>query len=349
MHHNYILEQDNKYIRRCLELAQNGNGFVAPNPMVGAVLVYNDVIIGEGYHEIYGGPHAEVNCLNSVKPDDRDKINQSTLYVNLEPCNHFGKTPPCTELILKNNIKKVVIGTTDLHQLVSGKGIKRLEENGVETHVGVLEKECRQLNEVFFNFHLNKRPFITLKWAESNDGFIGKPNENIRISNDLTQRHAHQLRAYNMAILVGKNTVITDNPSLNTRYFPGKNPIVCIIDSNLEIPSSQKLFGEAKRIFIYNLQKTETIENVSYVGLNNKRDLVTQVCEHLYREQITNLLVEGGSITLQHFIDNNLWDKAIIYKSFKNISNGIFSPIIKGHRVETFNLDDNKVETLCSI
>lgn len=349
MHHNLILDQDKKYIRRCLELAQNGNGFVAPNPMVGAVLVHNDIIIGEGYHEVYGGPHAEVNCLNSVKSENKDKINQSTLYVNLEPCNHFGKTPPCTDLILKNNIKKVVIGTTDLHQLVSGAGIKRLEENGVETKIGVLEKECQQLNEVFFNFHLNKKPFITLKWAESNDGFIGKPNENIRISNDLTKRHAHQLRAYNMAILVGKNTVIIDNPSLNTRYFPGKNPIICIIDPKLEIPLSQKLFREANKIFIYNLQKTETNGNICYIQLDHKMDLAPQICQHLYMEQITSLLVEGGSITIQQFIDKKLWNKAIIYKSLNNISDGISRPIIKGTRVKTFNLDDNKVEILCSI
>ena len=329
-------------------MAQLGNGKVAPNPMVGAVLVYNDTIIGEGFHEVFGGAHAEVNCLQNVAKNNLEKIEHATLYVNLEPCNHYGKTPPCTDLIIKNKIKKVVIGGIDQHQLVAGSGIKKLNENGIDTIVGVLEAECMELNAAFFTFHTKKRPFITLKWAESNDGFMGKKGENIRISNSLTQRHAHQLRTQNMAILVGKNTVLVDNPILDTRFYLGNNPIICVIDSNLEIPLSKNIFQNGRNVFVYNLHKNEINNNVVFVKLNNSMDFSIQICQHLYEQKVISLLVEGGKITLQHFIDSNLWDQAFVYQSPQNLTNGIQNPIIKGLHQHSFYLEDNKVEKICN-
>ncbi|HJW16280.1 MAG TPA: bifunctional diaminohydroxyphosphoribosylaminopyrimidine deaminase/5-amino-6-(5-phosphoribosylamino)uracil reductase RibD, partial [Flavisolibacter sp.] len=240
-----------KYMARCLQLAQLGAGNVAPNPMVGAVLVYNDAIIGEGYHEKYGAAHAEVNCINSVIDGERHLISQSTLYVSLEPCAHFGKTPPCADLIVKLKIPKVVIGCRDPFVQVDGKGIEKLLAAGVEVTTGILEKECKELNKLFFTFHTLHRPYIILKWAQTSDGKIAYPTlrkkssspvSRLFITNAYTNRLVHKWRSEQMAILVGTNTAMHDDPSLNTRLWPGNSPVRLVIDKELALPPGLKLF-----------------------------------------------------------------------------------------------------------
>lgn len=333
-------------MHRCIQLAKLGEKSVSPNPMVGAVLVYEDRIIGEGFHQYYGGVHAEVNCINSVLGENIENIKNATLYVNLEPCNHFGKTPPCTDLIIKNGIKKVVIGTQDGHELVDGAGIQKLRAHNIDVVFPVLKEECLKLNEIFFNFHHKKRPFITLKWAQSADGFIGKKDECINISNDLSKRHAHLLRAKHDAILVGKNTVITDNPKLNTRYNIGKSPIICVIDSDLQVPNTAKIFESSTKVFIFNTIKQEVKDNVYFIKLDSRISAIPQICQFLFEQNIISLLVEGGAITLQKWINENFYDKIFIYKSNTFINEGILAPIYpKGNSIN-FVLEDNMVEEI---
>ena len=245
--------QEENYMRRCLELAILGRGSVAPNPMVGALLIYEKVIIGEGYHEHYGQPHAEVNCLNSVKPVDRGSIEESTMYVSLEPCAHFGKTPPCADLLIGKKIKRVVVGCIDSNKEVGGKGIQRMREAGLEVQIGVLENECRRVNERFFTFHEKKRPYLILKWAQSMDGIIGTgTEERLFISNRYTNRLVHKWRTEEAAILVGTRTALQDDPLLTSRKWPGHNPKRIIIDKELKIPSTHQVYNDEAYTIIFN-------------------------------------------------------------------------------------------------
>lgn len=304
-----------KYIQRCFQLAQFGEGYVSPNPLVGSVLVYNDTIIGEGYHHQFGEAHAEVNCINSVSSQHKDLIAQSTLYVNLEPCSHHGKTPPCVDLIIKNGIKKVVISNKDTHELVAGKGIEMLRTNNIEVIDNVLEKEGWNLNRAFFISNKNKRPFIILKWAESLDGYIGKANERVQISGKMSQIMAHQLRKKVDAILVGKKTILCDNPSLTTRFVKGKNP-KRIIWSNT--------WNEDKKLFSVFDNEAETIVT-GELQLFSMNDIL----QYLYQQKNGILLVEGGSQTLSYFIEHGIWDEAIVFVSkSKHIGEGILAPKI---------------------
>lgn len=318
---------------RCLQLAKLGEGNVAPNPMVGSVLVHDNRIIGEGCHQQYGEAHAEVNCINSVAKEDVHLIPHSTIYVSLEPCAHFGKTPPCSNLIIKHGIKKVVVGCRDSFKQVDGKGIEKLRLSGAEVTVGVLENECRELNKRFFTFHEKKRPFIVLKWAETANGKIGSTtNERLLISNDISNRLVHQLRHQNAAILVGTNTALLDNPSLTNRLWAGKNPIRLVIDKDLKLPTHLQLFNQTERTIVFNYIKHEEQENLTYYKLNKEADLLDEILAACFQLNIQSLLVEGGSKTLQSFVDRYLWDEAIVITNTSLIVNkGVAAPILSHH------------------
>lgn len=307
------LTADELYMTRCLQLARLGAGAVAPNPLVGAVLVYGATIIGEGYHQQYGGPHAEVNCLNSVAEENRSLVEKSTLYVSLEPCAHFGKTPPCADLIIKNKIPAVVIACRDAFEKVNGKGIGLLKEAGIRVTEGVLEKEAIELNTRFFTFHEKRRPYIILKWAQSGDGFIAGPGyEAVKISNEITNRWVHQLRSQEAAIMVGTNTALNDNPSLTTRLWKGKNPLRIILDKHLRVPRNSAVFDDTAAVLVLNYLEEKTAGHIHFLKLQPNENVLTTLVKILFERNINSLIVEGGSILLQSFIDEGLWDETIV-------------------------------------
>ncbi len=323
------MNREEQFMARCLYLANLGKYEVAPNPMVGAVIVHKNRIIGEGYHQKYGQPHAEPNAIYSVKEKDKKYLSQSTLYVNLEPCSHYGKTPPCAHLIARHKIKRVVIATLDPNPKVAGKGVEILQKAGIEVCVGVLEKEALELNKRFFTFQMQKRPFITLKWAETKDGFMDKRRENhnekpIFISNPITQKLTHKMRAENMAIMVGKNTALLDNPTLTVRYWRGKSPIRITFDKKGVIPNHFNLKNEQTKTFIFT-QKPIDKPNLTSLKIDTTFNLPT-VLKELYQQNIHSILVEGGSALLHSFLSENLWDEINIETSNQIISNGVKAP-----------------------
>ena len=329
-------------MQRCLDLAQKALGKTYPNPLVGCVIVHNDIIIGEGFHEKAGQAHAEINAINSVK--NPDLLKESTIYVSLEPCAHFGKTPPCANKIVEIGFKKVVIGTLDSHDKVNGKGKQILEDAGIEVVSGVLEKECRELNKRFFTFHQNRRPFIILKWAESGDSFLDQDFKPTQIGNPLTKQFVHQLRSQEHTILVGTQTALTDNPSLTTREIAGRNPIRILIDFDLKVPVDSNLYNDEAETIVFNLKK-ETIEvNITFIKLE-KENFLENLMAKLFENQIQSVIVEGGSFTLQQFIDQNLWDEAIIIKNDNlHLINGTKAPTLSSYIFETKQFRDNKIE-----
>jgi diaminohydroxyphosphoribosylaminopyrimidine deaminase/5-amino-6-(5-phosphoribosylamino)uracil reductase len=320
-----------KYMLRCIELAKLGVGNVAPNPMVGAVLVHEGNIIGEGYHQQFGQAHAEVNCINSVKESLRPHIPNSTLYVSLEPCSHFGKTPPCSDLIIQQQIKKVVVGCSDPFEQVNGKGIEKLRAANVEVIVDILKDECLQLNKRFFAFHTKKRPYIILKWAQTANGkMASSSNERLLITNDFTNRLVHKWRSEETAILVGTNTALLDNPSLNNRLWHGNNPIRLVIDRNLKLPASLNIFNQEQKTIVFNSIKDASNDRIYYCKIEaaNTIEQVLQIC---YELSIQSILVEGGSKLLQSFINENLWDEArIITNESLNTHDGLTAPLLNG-------------------
>lgn len=320
---------------RCLQLAQMGAGYVAPNPMVGAVLVYDDSIIGEGFHQQYGQAHAEVNCINSVTDENKQLIAKSTLYVSLEPCVHFGKTPPCADLIIKNNIPKVVIGCRDSYDEVNGKGIEKLKAAGVKIIVGVLPDEAIMLNKRFFTFHQQQRPYIILKWAQSNDKKIAATgNERIFISNEFTNRLVHQWRSEEAAIMVGTNTALKDDPALTTRLVTGNNPVRLVIDMDLKLPASLQLFDGVVKTMVFNAVKQEEGEMISFYQLDKKEKVIPQILEALYKQKIQSVIIEGGAKLLQSFIDEDLWDEARVITNVEmTIGGGIDAPELKNKKL----------------
>ncbi|HMG82502.1 MAG TPA: bifunctional diaminohydroxyphosphoribosylaminopyrimidine deaminase/5-amino-6-(5-phosphoribosylamino)uracil reductase RibD [Ferruginibacter sp.] len=322
---------DQTYMQRCLELAKLGAGNVAPNPMVGTVLVYEERIIGEGYHQKYGQAHAEVNCINAVNQADIHLIQKSTLYVSLEPCAHFGKTPPCSELIIVKKIPRVVVGCRDSYEEVAGKGIANLEAAGVNVTVGILEKECLELNKRFFTFHEQQRPYIILKWAQSNDHKIGNADlSRVLISNEETNRLSHKWRSEEAAILIGTTTALHDNPSLTTRFWPGNNPIRLVIDMDLKLPASLAVFDREAKTIVFNRKKEEQNDNITYYKLKGNENIVPQLLKALYELKIQSVLIEGGTKTIQSFIDLNSWDEArVITNQQLQINNGIDAPDLK--------------------
>ncbi len=323
------MSKDQLFMLRCLELAALGAGDAAPNPMVGAVLVYQDRIIGEGFHEKFGQAHAEVNCINSVKASEKDLISRATLYVSLEPCSHFGKTPPCSLLIIDQKIPEVVIGMQDPFAAVNGKGILQLKNAGVRVKTGVLEEECKQLNKSFICFHQNKRPYIVLKWAQSVNGKIAGPDqERVLISNEYTGRLVHKWRTEEAAILVGTNTALLDDPLLDNRFWFGNPPLKMVVDRTLRLPGSLKLFHSGAPPVIFNeLKESKQDHRFSRLDFNH---LPEEICKFCYNHQIQSVLIEGGSVLLQSFIDSGLWDEARVITNPKlQIENGKDAPALK--------------------
>jgi diaminohydroxyphosphoribosylaminopyrimidine deaminase/5-amino-6-(5-phosphoribosylamino)uracil reductase len=328
-------------MHRCLELAVLGRGHVAPNPMVGAVLVFNNEIIGEGYHEQYGKAHAEVNCIHSVRPEHQHLVSRSILYVSLEPCAHFGKTPPCADLIIEKKIPSVVIGCRDPFIYVNGKGIEKLRSAGVEVEVGVLESECIELNKRFFLFHTQHRPYVILKWAQSSNGKINNADgSRVLISNEYSNRIVHKWRSEEMAIMVGTNTALMDDPQLNTRLWPGDHPIRIVIDMQLRLPETLKVFNGTIPTIVFNLHRHSLPQKaglndlraagLSYYQVTDDVNLVHQVTHGLYQLGVQSVLVEGGTRLLQSFIDEGVWDEArVITNEELLIEEGLPGPLLK--------------------
>jgi len=323
-----------KYMHRCLELAKLGAGNVAPNPMVGAVLVYEDRIIGEGYHKEYGKAHAEVNCIESVKGEDKKLIEKSTLYVSLEPCSHYGKTPPCADRIIKEKIPVVVIGCRDSYEEVNGRGIEKLKAAGVEVIEDILKEESLELNKRFFTFHQKQRPYIILKWAQSNDGMIANADRSrIFISNEEVNRLVHKWRSEEAAIMVGTNTALYDNPELTVRLWEGKNPVRIVIDKDLKLPQSLKVFDGSVQAIAFNKIKNEQKNNISFIKIDED-DFLKNICTSLYQLSIQSVLIEGGAKLLQSFIDKGLWDEArVVLNDQLLIGNGIKAPVLKNEKL----------------
>lgn len=341
-----MYQHHEKYMRRCLDLAKLGQGKVSPNPMVGAVIVVNDKIIGEGYHQEFGGPHAEVHAVNSVK--DQSLLKTATIYVSLEPCSHHGKTPPCVDLIIEKKIPRVVIAEIDSNAIVCGNGIAKLKQNGIEVVTGILEKESNTLNKAFNTFHSKQRPFVTLKWAQTADGFIDHKRESsatkaLKISNSKASRWVHKLRSEMDAILVGKNTAILDNPSLTTRLWYGKNPTKVVIDKNLELQGDLKIFDNTSPLIVFNQLKSEIVGHIEYIKIDPFTDILPVILNKLWQHGVQSLLVEGGTITLQKFIDDSLFDEVISISSNTRISKGIKAPTLSINPSKSYFIDDNLI------
>ena len=311
--------------------------------MVGAVLVHDGKIIGEGYHQRYGQPHAEVNCIDSVDAVNNNRIRESVLYVSLEPCAHFGKTPPCTDLIIANQIPEVVIGCRDPFKEVNGKGIEQLKASGVHVVYGILERECQQVNKRFFTFHNRHRPYIILKWAETADGFLStspqpspkerafanSANKRLLISNEQTNRLVHKWRSEEAAILIGTNTALSDDPELTTRHWPGPSPVRLVIDMELKLPLSLKIFNDKQKTIVFNTIKNEENGKLDFYQVTEDVNIVHQIVNALYQRKIQSVIVEGGAKLLQSFIDEGIWDEARIIKNEKLIiNNGLAAPQI---------------------
>lgn len=316
---------------RCIELARKGAGSTAPNPMVGAVLVYNDSIIGEGYHELYGTAHAEVNCINhAINNGYTELLRQSTIYVSLEPCAHFGKTPPCADLIIQHKIPKVVIGSLDPFAEVNGKGIDKLKAAGIEVVKDVLKNDCLELNKRFFIFHQQKRPYIILKWAQTKNHYISSGGaERLQISNDFTNRLVHQWRSEEASILVGTNTALMDDPQLTNRYFNNRQPIRLLLDKELKLPASSRLMNQDAPTIIFNYQKHAEEGQPRYYQISKDENVVHLIIRALYRQNIQSVMVEGGAQLLQSFMDEGLWDEArVITNEELSVENGLSAPTL---------------------
>lgn len=327
------MNNSEKYISRCIEIAKNGFGYVQPNPMVGSVIVHNNKIIGEGYHKKYGEAHAEVNAINSVQ--NKELLKKSTIYVSLEPCSHYGKTPPCAELIIQMNIPNVVVGTIDPNNKVAGRGIKMLREAGCNVEVGVLEEECRELNKRFFTYHTKRRPYIILKWAQTSDGFIDiirNPDQENRptwITDNVCRALVHKWRAEEQSIIVGKNTAIKDNPSLNVREWDGPNPLRLLIDRNNTTPNNIALKDGSILTIIFTSQDLEKEKNLEFYQIDFTKDITLQILNTLYDFKIQSLIVEGGAMIINSFLKNGLWDEARVFVGQNKFNKGIKAPKIK--------------------
>ncbi len=341
------MNNEERLMEQCLALAVNGLGSVAPNPMVGCVIVCDGTIIGQGYHQKYGEAHAEVNAIHSV--ENKELLKNSTLYVNLEPCSHFGKTPPCADLIIEHKIPFVVIGNVDNNPLVAGKGIKKLSDAGIDVKVGIMEDACRKLNKRFFTFHEKKRPFIILKWAQSADGFIdikrdeenrGKP---IQISNSDSRKLLHLWRSQEQAIMIGTNTALLDNPHLTVRDVTGKNPLRITIDKWLRIPKHFNLFDKSTPTLIFTAIDEESQNNLEFVKIDFEQEVIPQILNELYKRNIQSIIIEGGEQMLNSFIDADLWDTARVFISDKKLHKGVNAPKLIASPVVRENISGDKL------
>jgi diaminohydroxyphosphoribosylaminopyrimidine deaminase/5-amino-6-(5-phosphoribosylamino)uracil reductase len=333
------------YMHRCLQLAQIGGGYVAPNPMVGSVLVCDDLIIGEGYHHRFGEPHAEPLAINSVK--NKELLKRATLYVNLEPCSYYGKTPPCADLIVKSNIPRVVIGTLDPNPRVSGRGVEILRRAGVEVVIGVLEDECRELNKRFFIYQEQNRPFVLLKWAQTYDGFIDRLRSDstqppLSISNNITRQLTHKFRSENQSILVSTNTVVLDNPSLTVRNWTGKNPIRLAIDRRGRIPEGYHLLDGSIQTMIFTATEKQSSTHVEFVPIKFDENILLTLLQKLAERNIHSVLVEGGAQLLNSFIKAGLWDEANVEVSQQKIEVGVAAPVLPLFPLKQSIIEGNK-------
>jgi diaminohydroxyphosphoribosylaminopyrimidine deaminase/5-amino-6-(5-phosphoribosylamino)uracil reductase len=335
-------------MHRALELASKGLGRVAPNPMVGCVIVHNNQIIAEGYHEQYGSAHAEPNAIKQVSDE---LLTESTLYVTLEPCSHFGKTPPCADLIISKRIKKVVVGNLDTNPLVSGKGIQKLKDTGVEVEYGVLDKECRALNKRFFTFHEKKRPYVILKWAQTADAFISSwPLPDIKEDNWITGKQSkelvHQWRAQEQAILIGYNTLINDNPFLTTRLTEGKSPIRLVLSRTIDLPTDLNIFNQDAKTVIFNPVKDDIKNNVEFVKIDwNKK--AQEVLDYCFKNNISSIIVEGGTNTIYNFMNINAWDEAHVFVNpTKKFEHGISAPEINLTNISSIRVGNDLLYTI---
>ncbi|WPR74915.1 bifunctional diaminohydroxyphosphoribosylaminopyrimidine deaminase/5-amino-6-(5-phosphoribosylamino)uracil reductase RibD [Algoriphagus sp. NG3] len=330
---------DSLYMRRALELAELGRGKVSPNPMVGCVIVHQDKIIGEGYHQEYGKAHAEVNAVEAVK--NQELLAESTVYVTLEPCAHFGKTPPCANLLVEKKVKKVVIAAFDTNPLVGGKGIQILRDAGIEVEIGLLEAEARIQNKRFFTQIEKKRPYVILKWAQTLDGFVAREDHSSKwITNASSRQLVHKWRAEEDAIMVGKNTAKYDDPALNVRDWVGSNPLRIVVDSNLELPNSLKLFDEAVPTICYNTLKSEVKGTLKYVKLKSGFQ-ISDILNHLQQRKTQSVIVEGGSYLLNRFLKSELWDEARVFTSRNKFVQGIQAPVVPVPVSETIEILDD--------
>jgi diaminohydroxyphosphoribosylaminopyrimidine deaminase/5-amino-6-(5-phosphoribosylamino)uracil reductase len=322
------------YMQTALDLAKKGWPIVAPNPMVGCVIVKDDKIVAEGYHKKYGEVHAEVYAVNNLPGEIEPK--DCTLYVNLEPCSHHGKTPPCADLIIGKGFKKVVIANSDPNPLVSGRGIEKLKNAGIEVVSGVLEQEGLELNKRFFTFHTKHRPYFILKWAQTADAFISRfpvpvNREENMIGNESQQKAVHQMRSEEMAIMVGKNTVLCDNPSLTARLVKGRNPIRIFIDKNLEVPDYFNIYNQEAQTIVFNGIKEAVMENIKWIKIDFSENVLEQIAKKLFELKIQSVLVEGGAFLLNDFIRQKLYDEAIVYVNDQlYFKSGVKAPVING-------------------
>jgi|SRR5690554_429091 len=319
---------------RCIQLAKNGLGTTYPNPLVGSVVVYQNEIIGEGWHYRAGLPHAEVNAIQSV--EDKSRLKEATIYVNLEPCSHIGKTPPCADLIIQSGIKNVVVGNLDPNPQVAGKGIKKLIDAGCTVTTGVLEDLCTELNKRFFTFHQKKRPYIFLKWAQTRDGFIAPTSERrkeakpVWITNTYSRQVVHKMRGQEMGILIGTKTAQQDNPSLTTRSWAGNNPTRIVNDRELKLDKELSVFNNEAKTIVITAENVPQKEQPQYETIDFSKAIATQICDILYKNNLQSVIIEGGSKTLQTFIDENLWDEAFVFTGPVNFEDGIPAPTLKG-------------------
>lgn len=332
-------------MKRCLDLARLGLGSTAPNPMVGSVVVHRNTVIGEGYHHEYGGNHAEVNAVQSVK--DKSLLKSSTLYVNLEPCSHTGKTPPCADMIVQHEIPEVIIGSVDPNPLVAGNGIRILEKAGVKVTAGIMPEQCHELNRRFFTYHLQKRPYIILKWAQTRDGFLDvlreKPGitESLWITNEISRALVHKWRSEEQSILVGTQTALMDNPRLNVREWKGRSPVRIVIDRKLRLPGSLNLFDNSVETLVIN-EKTDTTKGKTrFIKLGFANNVIPGLLHCLFSEGIQSVLVEGGGKLINSFLMENLWDEARVFTGQKQFGTGIPAPVIENVIPEKYPLRED--------
>lgn len=330
---------DELFMRRALELAVLGLGNVSPNPLVGSIIVHDGNIIGEGWHKKYGEAHAEVNAVASV--ENKNLLKESTVYVNLEPCSHVGKTPPCADMLVANRVKKVVVANLDSNPLVAGNGIKRLRAEGIEVITGILDKQGNELNKRFFTYMEKQRPYIILKWAETADGFIARENYDSKwISNEYSRQLVHKWRSEEDAILVGAKTVAHDNPQLNVRDWSGRNPIRIVIDRFMKLSETVTVFDRKQETILYNLIKHEEHPNLALVRIDEE-NFFDNLLKDLYKKKVQSLLIEGGATTLNFFLALGLWDEARVFRSARSFNKGIPAPLLHGRLIESYPIESD--------
>lgn len=335
-------DQDTLFMERALELAELGRGKVSPNPMVGCVIVHDDKVIGEGWHQKYGEGHAEVNAITSVQ--DHSLLVESTAYVTLEPCSHHGKTPPCADLLISKRVKRVVIGAVDTNPLVGGKGIKRMADAGIQVDHGLLAHDSRMLNSRFFTFIEKKRPYIILKWAQTEDGFVARENYDSKwISGEQSRSLVHQWRAEEDAIMVGRLTAQHDNPQLNVRGWEGSDPVRIVMDKELSLSKDLKLFDGQQRTLVYNKRKSEASKNLELIEVQSD-DYLSFILDDLYQKKVQSVIIEGGSLLLKSFIDLGLWDEARVFTASAKFEKGIPAPLIKGTVIDEAEIGEDTLQ-----